>query len=68
MLVFSAAAARPAIATQTPHRVIIDTDPGTDEPLAILLALNSREIRVEALTIVDGNQTAPKGLAEARLF
>jgi inosine-uridine nucleoside N-ribohydrolase len=45
-----------------PHRVIIDTDPGTDDALAILLALNSPEIRVEALTIVAGNVTAAVGL------
>ena len=51
-------------ATQ-PQSVIIDTDPGTDDALAILLALNSPEIRVEALTIVAGNQTAPKGLENA---
>ena len=61
---FSAVAARPA-AAPPPHRVIIDTDPGTDDALAILLALNSPEIRVEALTIVAGNQTAPKGLENA---
>jgi len=47
---------------QGPHRVIIDTDPGTDDALAILLALNSPEIRVEALTIVAGNVTAAMGL------
>src|SRR5712692_4632216 len=47
---------------QGPHRVIIDTDPGTDDALAILLALNSPEIRVEALTIVAGNATAAMGL------
>jgi inosine-uridine nucleoside N-ribohydrolase len=47
---------------QTPRRVIIDTDPGTDDALAILLALNSPEIRVEAVTIVAGNVTAAMGL------
>jgi inosine-uridine nucleoside N-ribohydrolase len=50
---------------QEPQRVIIDTDPGTDDALAILLALNSPELRVEALTIVAGNQLAPTGLANA---
>jgi inosine-uridine nucleoside N-ribohydrolase len=64
ILYFSLGPVRPAFA-QTPHRVIIDTDPGTDDALAILLALNSPEIRVEALTIVAGNQTAPKGLENA---
>ena len=47
---------------QGPRRVIIDTDPGTDDALAILLGLNSPEIRVEALTIVAGNVTAAVGL------
>jgi len=50
---------------QAVQRVIIDTDPGTDDALAILLALNSPELRVEALTIVAGNVTAPKGLEDA---
>ena len=54
---------QPALA-QSPQRVIIDTDPGTDDALAILLALNSPELRVEALTIVAGNVTAPAGLAK----
>jgi purine nucleosidase len=50
---------------QTPNRIIIDTDPGTDDALAILLALNSAEVRVEALTIVAGNVTEPVGLDNA---
>lgn len=55
---------QPACA-QSPQRVIIDTDPGTDDALAILLGLNSPELRVEALTIVAGNVTAPEGLQNA---
>lgn len=50
---------------QTPKRIIIDTDPGTDDALAILLAFNSPEVRVEALTIVAGNVTAQMGLDDA---
>jgi len=50
---------------QTPRRVIIDTDPGTDDALAILLARNSPELRVEALTIVAGNVTAETGFENA---
>jgi inosine-uridine nucleoside N-ribohydrolase len=38
-----------------PKRVIIDTDPGTDDALAIFLALNSPELKIEALTPVAGN-------------
>lgn len=36
-------------------RVIIDTDPGVDDAAAILLALASPELRVEAITTVYGN-------------
>ncbi|MGB9243258.1 MAG: nucleoside hydrolase [Candidatus Acidiferrales bacterium] len=38
-----------------PRRVIIDTDPGVDDALAILLALRSPELQVEAITPVAGN-------------
>ena len=37
------------------HQVIIDTDPGIDDALAILLALASPEIELRALTTVAGN-------------
>ena len=36
-------------------RVIIDTDPGIDDTAAILFALGSPELRVEAVTTVFGN-------------
>jgi inosine-uridine nucleoside N-ribohydrolase len=54
-----------ADAPPEPRRVIIDTDPGCDDALAILLALNSPEIRVEAVTVVHGNTTRNQGLANA---
>jgi purine nucleosidase len=38
-----------------PRPVIIDTDPGTDDSMAILLALNSPELEVRAFTVVGGN-------------
>ncbi len=38
-----------------PERIIIDTDPGVDDSMAILLALASPEVQVEGLTIVFGN-------------
>ena len=50
---------------QTPHRVIIDTDPGVDDAMAILLALNSPELKVEALTVVPGNVDGRQGLENA---
>ena len=52
-------------AAQTPHRVIIDTDPGVDDAMAILLALNSPELKVEALTVVPGNVDSRQGLDNA---
>jgi len=57
-----AAATRPSspepfsgVGDSTPHRVIIDTDPGVDDALAILLAFRSPELKIEALTPVAGN-------------
>jgi len=50
---------------QTPQRVIIDTDPGVDDAMAILLALNSPELKVEALTVVPGNVDGRQGLENA---
>lgn len=38
-----------------PIPVVIDTDPGIDDALALILALRSPEIRVEAITTVAGN-------------
>lgn len=38
-----------------PKRILIDTDPGIDDSLAILLALASPEISLEGLSIVHGN-------------
>lgn len=48
-----------------PRKVIIDTDPGTDDALAIMLALNSPELDVRAFTVVPGNVTAAQGLENA---
>ena len=52
-------------AQNTPRRVIIDTDPGTDDAMAIILALNSPEFKVEALTVVPGNVDSQQGLENA---
>jgi inosine-uridine nucleoside N-ribohydrolase len=37
------------------QRILIDTDPGVDDALAILLAMKSPELRVEAITTISGN-------------
>ncbi len=47
------------------QRVIIDTDPGTDDALALLLAFHSPELKVEGITVVAGNVTADMGLENA---
>ena len=48
------------------RRIILDTDPGVDDALAFLLAFASPEIRVEAVTTVDGNVDVEKGTRNAR--
>lgn len=37
------------------NRVIIDTDPGVDDALALLLAMRSPELKIEGITAVAGN-------------
>ncbi len=39
------------------RRVIIDTDPGTDDALALLMALNCPDLLIEGITTVGGNAT-----------
>ena len=39
------------------QRVVIDTDPGTDDALALLMALNSPDLSIEGITTVGGNAT-----------
>ena len=46
-------------------RVILDTDPGIDDSLAILLALASPELQLEAVTVTSGNCTAAQGVVNA---
>ena len=38
-----------------PRRALIDADPGVDDALALLLALASPELKIEAVTVVAGN-------------
>jgi purine nucleosidase len=46
-------------------KIILDTDPGSDDALALMLALNSPELDVRAITVVPGNVTAQMGLENA---
>jgi inosine-uridine nucleoside N-ribohydrolase len=64
-LLFPLALAATATTQVAPRRVIIDTDPGTDDAMAIILALNSPELKVEALTVVPGNVDGRQGLENA---
>ena len=61
MLIVSMLAARAWAA----KKIILDTDPGSDDALALMLALNSPELDVLAITVVPGNVTAEMGLENA---
>ena len=46
-------------------RIVLDTDPGIDDSLAILLALASPEISLEGLSVVHGNSSTSQGTINA---
>ena len=48
------------------HHIILDTDPGIDDALAFILAFNSPELKVEAVTTVAGNVNHAKGHRNAK--
>jgi purine nucleosidase len=60
-----AATATDRTASEATKKVIIDTDPGTDDAIALMLALNSPELDVQAITVVPGNVTSEQGLENA---
>jgi purine nucleosidase len=45
--------------------VFIDTDPGIDDALALILALRSPELEVKGITVVHGNVPVDQGTANA---
>lgn len=47
------------------RRIILDTDPGIDDALAILLALASPELQLEAVTVTMGNCSTAQGVVNA---
>src|SRR5579863_2523645 len=55
----------PACRAAAGKKIILDTDPGTDDAMALMLALNSPELDVRAITVVPGNVTARQGLENA---
>ena len=52
--------------TSAPRPVVIDTDPGIDDALALMLALRAPELRVELITTVAGNVPVEVATANAR--
>ncbi len=54
--------------TQHPRKIIIDTDPGQDDAVAILLALASPELEVLGITAVAGNVPLPLTQKNARII
>jgi len=52
-------------ASSATRKIILDTDPGSDDAMALMLALNSPELEVRAVTVVPGNVTAKQGLENA---
>jgi purine nucleosidase len=51
----------------SPHKIIIDCDPGHDDAIALMLAHGSPEIDLLAVTTVAGNQTLAKVTHNARV-
>jgi pyrimidine-specific ribonucleoside hydrolase len=47
------------------RRIVLDCDPGHDDAIALLLALARDEWRVDAVTVVAGNQTLDKTVRNA---
>lgn len=47
-------------------RLVIDTDPGTDDAVALVMALRYPGVRVEALTVVAGNVDVDQCVRNAR--
>src|SRR6202021_3022975 len=59
-------ASSPAWGGASEKKIILDTDPGTDDAMALMLALNSPEFDLRAITVGPGNVTAERGLGEVR--
>ncbi|MCL5775950.1 nucleoside hydrolase [Limibaculum sp. FT325] len=49
----------------TPHRIIIDTDPGIDDAMAILLAMADPRIELMGLTTIFGNVSTARATRNA---
>ena len=51
--------------SENPRRIILDIDPGIDDAMAVLLATQSPEIQIEAITVVSGNVMVDLGAENA---
>ena len=47
------------------RHLLIDTDTGSDDAVALLMAMKSPDVKVEVITIVAGNVPADKALQNA---
>ena len=59
----AALVARPS--AESPRRIILDVDPGIDDAMAMLLAMRSPELDIEAVTVVAGNVVVDQGATNA---
>ncbi|MFQ5740224.1 MAG: nucleoside hydrolase [Acidobacteriota bacterium] len=50
---------------ENPRRIILDVDPGVDDAMALLLAMQSSELQIEAITVVSGNVIVDQGAENA---
>lgn len=53
------------VTAQNPRRIILDIDPGIDDAMALLLATQSPELEIEAVTVVSGNVMVDLGAQNA---
>ncbi|MCY3914443.1 MAG: nucleoside hydrolase [Chloroflexi bacterium] len=51
-----------------PRPFLIDTDAGSDDAVAILMALRCADVEVRAITVVAGNVPLPQGLVNSLYF
>ena len=61
----SGSASEPPRASSGPRPLIIDTDPGVDDAVSILLAFRSSEVSVDLITVVAGNVESEFGTRNA---
>jgi purine nucleosidase len=51
--------------TRKPRPILIDTDTASDDAVALIMALRSRQVQVEAITVVAGNVSVEQGSRNA---